>query len=48
VKRRRLTSVLLTTDRSLADVVASRVLSLRPGSGDLTPLTGWRRWFSWP
>jgi ABC-type lipoprotein export system ATPase subunit len=46
VERRRLTSLLLTLDRALADAVASRVLTLQLSTGEVVPMSGWRRWFS--
>ena len=46
VRRRRLTSVLLTMDQGLANRVATRVLVLKPGTGELAPAPAWRRWFS--
>jgi predicted ABC-type transport system involved in lysophospholipase L1 biosynthesis ATPase subunit len=46
VKARKLTSVFLTLDGSLAEAVASRVLVLQPGTGEVTQVSGWRRWFS--
>ena len=45
VTARRMASVVLTADRSFAATVASRILTLQPATGELTPLAGWRRWF---
>jgi len=45
VAARRLTSIVLTADRSFATSVATRVLTLQPATGELRPLGGWRRWF---
>jgi hypothetical protein len=33
-------------DRALADAVASRVLTLQLSTGEVVPMSGWRRWFS--
>jgi len=46
VGQRRVTAVLLTMDHGLASQVATRVLTLRPGTGELAPAPAWRRWFS--
>ena len=45
VSTRGLTSVVLTADTSFATSVATRVLSLQPATGELVPLSSWRRWF---
>lgn len=45
VSTRGLTSVVLTADTSFATSVATRVLSLQPATGELEPLSSWRRWF---
>lgn len=45
VGRRRLTSLILTADRTFASAVAEQVLMLQPATGALTPASGWRRWF---
>jgi ABC-type transporter Mla maintaining outer membrane lipid asymmetry ATPase subunit MlaF len=45
VSTRGLTSVVLTADTSFATRVATRVLSLQPATGELVPLSSWRRWF---
>jgi len=46
VSARRITSVVLTADRRFASAIASRILTLQPATGELTPLTRWRRLFS--
>lgn len=46
VSGRGIASLVLTADRQFAGSIASRVLTLQPATGDLTPLTSWRRWFS--
>ncbi len=43
---RRLTSLVLTADRSFARLVSPRVLELEPASGELKASAGWRTWFS--
>ena len=44
--RRRLAALVITADRRFASAVAERVLTLQPGTGELTSSAGWRRWFS--
>lgn len=44
--RRRLAALVMTADRRFASAVAERVLTLQPGTGELTATSGWRRWFS--
>lgn len=46
VARRNLASVVLTADRTFAAAVADQVLMLQPATGELTPASGWRRFFS--
>jgi len=46
VAARRLASVVLTADRGFAARVAPRVLTLQPATGELKPLSGWRRLFT--
>jgi ABC-type polar amino acid transport system ATPase subunit len=43
---RRMAAVTLTADRSFAKVVARSLLVHNPATGDLTPASPWRRWFS--
>lgn len=45
VSTRGLASVLLTADQRFAAAVATRVLTLQPATGELKPLSGWRRLF---
>lgn len=45
VKERRVATLVLTADRSIADAVAERVLTLNPASGELKSSSRWR-WFS--
>jgi putative ABC transport system ATP-binding protein len=45
VAARRLASVVLTADSGFASTVATRVLTLQPGTGELKPLSAWRRLF---
>jgi predicted ABC-type transport system involved in lysophospholipase L1 biosynthesis ATPase subunit len=45
VAARKLTSVIVTADRTFAAAVAERVLTLQPASGELRADAGWRRWF---
>jgi predicted ABC-type transport system involved in lysophospholipase L1 biosynthesis ATPase subunit len=45
VAARGIASIVLTADRAFAGAVASRILTLQPATGELTPLAGWRRWF---
>lgn len=46
VARRRLTSLWITVDRAFARGVATHVLAHKPGTGELTPESTWRRWWS--
>lgn len=46
VAARGITSIVLTADRAFADAIASRILTLQPGTGELKALAAWRRWFS--
>jgi ABC-type transporter Mla maintaining outer membrane lipid asymmetry ATPase subunit MlaF len=46
VSARRLTSLVLTADRTFASAVAPLVLELNAATGELKPSSGWRRWFS--
>jgi len=43
VAARGLTSIVLTADSRFAAAVASRILTLQPATGELKPLSGWRR-----
>jgi ABC-type transporter Mla maintaining outer membrane lipid asymmetry ATPase subunit MlaF len=43
---RRLTSLVLTADRTFAGAIADEVLTLEPATGILKAASGWRRWFS--
>ena len=45
VARRSLASVVLTADTSFASTVATRILTLQPATGELKPLSTWRRLF---
>ncbi|MBI4265982.1 MAG: hypothetical protein HY657_16530 [Acidobacteria bacterium] len=45
VSRRRLAALVLTADRGFARAVAKRVLTLDPGTGELSEPSGWLRWF---
>ena len=46
VAARRLTSLVLTADRTFARAVAPLVLELNAATGELKPSSGWRRWLS--
>jgi ABC-type transporter Mla maintaining outer membrane lipid asymmetry ATPase subunit MlaF len=46
VTERRLTSLIITADRTFARLVSPRVLELDPASGALRASAGWRSWFS--
>jgi ABC-type transporter Mla maintaining outer membrane lipid asymmetry ATPase subunit MlaF len=46
VETRGIASIVLTADQAFARAVAKDVLVLEPGTGALTPVSGWRRWFS--
>ena len=46
VAARGLTSIVLTADSRFAAAVASRILTLQPATGELKPLSGWRRLFT--
>ena len=43
VRQRGVASVVLTADNAFAHAVARRVLALQPATGELTPLSAWRR-----
>ena len=43
VRRRGITSIVLTADPAFASAVAPRVLTLQPATGELKPLSSWRR-----
>jgi ABC-type polar amino acid transport system ATPase subunit len=45
VRRRGVTSVVLTADTAFASAVAHRVFTLQPATGELKPLSAWRRMF---
>ncbi len=45
VASRRLASVVLTADTAFASAVATRILTLQPATGELKPLSAWRRLF---
>ena len=44
--RRQLTMVVMTADATFARAVSDRVLTLKPATGELTPASGWRDWFT--
>jgi putative ABC transport system ATP-binding protein len=46
ISARRIASLVLTADPAFATAIASRVLTLQPATGEIKPLSGWRRWFS--
>ncbi len=46
VSARGIASLVLTADRAFATAIAPRVLTLQPATGEIKPLSGWRRWFS--
>ena len=48
VRRRGITSIVLTADSAFASALAPRVLTLQPATGELKPLSGWRRLFHHP
>jgi ABC-type transporter Mla maintaining outer membrane lipid asymmetry ATPase subunit MlaF len=48
VRRRGVTSIVLTADAEFASAVATRVLTLQPATGELKPLSAWRRLFRYP
>ena len=45
VRRRGITSILLTADTAFASAVAQRILTVQPATGALKPLSAWRRLF---
>jgi ABC-type transporter Mla maintaining outer membrane lipid asymmetry ATPase subunit MlaF len=45
VSRRRLASVVFTADSGFAGAITPRILTLEPASGELKPLSVWRRFF---
>jgi ABC-type transporter Mla maintaining outer membrane lipid asymmetry ATPase subunit MlaF len=47
VSTRAMASILLTADAAFANAVASRVLTLQQATGELTRVSGWRRWFTY-
>jgi ABC-type transporter Mla maintaining outer membrane lipid asymmetry ATPase subunit MlaF len=47
VSTRGIASIVLTADGAFASAVASRILTLQQATGELKPLGGWRRWFSY-
>jgi len=44
--RRNLAMVVMTADATFARAVSDRVLTLKPATGELTPASGWRDWFT--
>jgi ABC-type sulfate/molybdate transport systems ATPase subunit len=46
VRRRGVVSVVLTADTAFASIVAQRILILQPATGQLKPLSPWRRLFT--
>jgi len=46
VARRQIASVVLTADHAFAAAVAPRILTLQPATGQLKPLSVWKRLFS--
>src|SRR5262245_12453254 len=46
VRRRGIVSVVLTADNAFASIVAQRILTLQPVTGQLKPLSAWRRLFT--
>jgi ABC-type sulfate/molybdate transport systems ATPase subunit len=46
VETRGLASLVLTADHNFARAVAKEVMVLKPASGELEPVSRWRRWFS--
>jgi predicted ABC-type transport system involved in lysophospholipase L1 biosynthesis ATPase subunit len=45
VRRRGVTSLVLTADHAFASAAAQRILTLQPGTGELKPVSAWRRLF---
>jgi ABC-type transporter Mla maintaining outer membrane lipid asymmetry ATPase subunit MlaF len=45
VTRRVIVSIVLTADHAFASAVAQRILTLQPATGELKPLSAWRRLF---
>src|SRR5689334_16803603 len=45
VARRGITAVVLTADHAFASAAAQRILTLQPATGELKPLSAWRRLF---
>jgi len=39
-------SVVLTADNAFASIIAQRILTLQPATGQLKPLAAWRRLFT--
>jgi predicted ABC-type transport system involved in lysophospholipase L1 biosynthesis ATPase subunit len=48
VARRGLTSIVLTADHAFAAAAAQRILTLQPATGELKPLSAWRRLLTIP
>jgi len=48
VRRRGIVSIVLTADDAFASAVARRILTLQPATGELKPLSAWRRLFHRP
>ena len=46
VAHRGLASIVLTADSAFAAAVTGRILTLQPATGELTPLSAWRRLFA--
>jgi len=46
VRRRGVVSVVLTADNAFASIIAQRILTLQPATGQLKPLAAWRRLFT--
>ncbi len=45
IRQRAVTSVVLTADTAFASAVAQQVFTLQPATGELKPLSAWRRMF---
>jgi len=46
VRRRGVVSVVLTADNAFASIIAQRILTLQPATGQLKPMAAWRRLFT--
>jgi ABC-type lipoprotein export system ATPase subunit len=46
VRRRAITSLVLTADPAFASAASQRILTLQPATGELRPLSAWRRLFN--